>query len=72
MWNNFLNYYQFFVHSAQYNVVYNIWIYGEINKNVYELGEKNLMRKSGAWILSTYCKLYVKDLQPSDFVRKDP
>jgi hypothetical protein len=24
---------------------------------------KHLMRKSGAWILSTYCKLYVKDLQ---------
>jgi hypothetical protein len=24
--------------------------------------KKNLMRKSGAWILSTYCKLYVRDL----------
>jgi hypothetical protein len=28
--------------------------------------EKNLMRKSGAWILSTYCKLFVKDLQILD------
>jgi hypothetical protein len=26
------------------------------------LWKKNLMRKSGAWILSTYCKLYVMDL----------
>jgi hypothetical protein len=33
---------------------------------------KNLMRKSGAWILSTYCKLCVRDLQTSNFVWKDP
>jgi hypothetical protein len=30
------------------------------------------MHKSGAWILSTYCKLYVRDLQFSKFVWKDP
>jgi hypothetical protein len=34
--------------------------------------KKNQMRKSGAWILSTYCKLYVRDLQTSKFVWKDP
>jgi hypothetical protein len=33
---------------------------------------KNLMRKSGALILSKYCKLYVKDLHPPDFIWKDP
>jgi hypothetical protein len=43
----------------------NFWRYRIKNK-------KNLMRKSDAWILSTYCKLYVKDLQTSDFVWKDP
>jgi hypothetical protein len=29
---------------------------------------KERMRKSGAWILSTYCKLYARDLQTTDFV----
>jgi hypothetical protein len=36
------------------------------------ISKKNLMRNSGAWIFSTYCKLYVRDLQTPNFVRNDP
>jgi hypothetical protein len=35
------------------------------------VSSKKLMRKLGAWILSTYCKLCVRDLQTSDFVLKN-
>jgi hypothetical protein len=44
----------------------------QIKRLLAKIVKKNLMRKSGAGIHSTYCKLCVKDLQTLDFVWKHP